>query len=168
MTTSVLRASNVLASSVRNYFELQRAFEECGPEIQAVIREMLDIWSDPEATEDERDRAINTVVEAMFPALADDFIQSESRLRLEEEAIATNARLRAQEQEFSHRLERVMQAKKWTQEMLAEKAGVSQPAISNMLNRQCRPQRRTIQKFAAVLGVSPDELWPGFSVELPS
>jgi transcriptional regulator with XRE-family HTH domain len=61
-----------------------------------------------------------------------------------------------------------MQAKKWTQEMLAEKAGVGQPAISNMLNRQCRPQRRTIQKFAAVLGVSPDELWPGFSAEQPS
>jgi hypothetical protein len=71
METSVLRASNVLASCVRNYFELQRAFEEYGPEIQSVIHEMLDIWSDPETTEDERNRAVNTVVDVVFPTLAD-------------------------------------------------------------------------------------------------
>jgi len=47
-----------------------------------------------------------------------------------------------------------------TQEELAEKTGVGQPAISNMLNRQCRPQHRTVRRFADALGISPEELWP--------
>jgi len=49
-----------------------------------------------------------------------------------------------------------------TQEALAAKLGVGQPAISNMLNRQCRPQRRTVLRLAQALGISPEELWPGF------
>ena len=33
-----------------------------------------------------------------------------------------------------------MDEKGWNQETLADKIGISQPAISNMLNRHCRPQ----------------------------
>jgi len=44
--------------------------------------------------------------------------------------------------------------------MLAEKIGVGQPAISMMLQRQCRPQKRTVMRIAEALGVSAEELWP--------
>jgi transcriptional regulator with XRE-family HTH domain len=47
-----------------------------------------------------------------------------------------------------------------TQAELAEKTDVNQPAIANMLSRECRPQRRTIAKLAAAFGVEPEELWP--------
>jgi transcriptional regulator with XRE-family HTH domain len=47
-----------------------------------------------------------------------------------------------------------------TQTELAERIGVGQPAISNMLCRQCRPQKRTVEKIAAALEVAPEELWP--------
>jgi transcriptional regulator with XRE-family HTH domain len=50
-----------------------------------------------------------------------------------------------------------------TQEQLAEKIGVGQPAISMMLKRQCRPQKRTVQRLAEALGVAAEELWPGDS-----
>lgn len=48
-----------------------------------------------------------------------------------------------------------------TQDQLAEKIGVGQPAISMMLKRQCRPQKRTVQRLAEALGVAAEELWPG-------
>ncbi|MFM7038566.1 MAG: helix-turn-helix domain-containing protein [Planctomycetaceae bacterium] len=52
-----------------------------------------------------------------------------------------------------------MEEKNMSQETLASLMGVSQPAISNMLNRRCRPQRRTIVRFAQALGVTEEELW---------
>ena len=52
-----------------------------------------------------------------------------------------------------------------TQEQLAERIGVGQPAISNMLNRNCRPQKKTIMKLATALNVSPTVLWPGVEVQ---
>jgi transcriptional regulator with XRE-family HTH domain len=65
-----------------------------------------------------------------------------------------------EEAAFSDRLKRLMSERDMTQEKLAKLTGVSQPAISNILNRCCRPQRKTVGRFAEALGVSPDELWP--------
>jgi transcriptional regulator with XRE-family HTH domain len=48
-----------------------------------------------------------------------------------------------------------------TQEQLAAAIGVGQPAISMMLNRNCRPQARTVKKLADALGVEIEELWLG-------
>ena len=42
---------------------------------------------------------------------------------------------------------------------LANASGVGQPAISMMLSRNCRPQKRTVIRIAAALGISPGELW---------
>ena len=53
-----------------------------------------------------------------------------------------------------------MAATGMTQVELAEKVGIGQPAISMMLNRTCRPQKKTVQKLAAALGVAPVDLWP--------
>ena len=43
--------------------------------------------------------------------------------------------------------------------------GVGQPAISMVLTRNCRPQRRTVEKIAKALDVSAEEVWPGFTKE---
>ncbi len=40
----------------------------------------------------------------------------------------------------------------------------SQPAISQMLNRNCRPQKKTILRLAQALDVLPQELWPDLEV----
>ncbi len=45
---------------------------------------------------------------------------------------------------------------------LAAAIGVGQPAISMMLSRNCRPQRRTVECIARALEVTPNDLWPGF------
>ncbi len=46
-----------------------------------------------------------------------------------------------------------------TEVQLARRIGVSQSAISMMLPRRCRPQRRTVEKLAETLGVKADDLW---------
>ena len=51
-----------------------------------------------------------------------------------------------------------------TQQELAERIGCSQPAVSQMLNRNCRPQKKTILKLAEALNVQPQELWPDLEV----
>lgn len=45
-------------------------------------------------------------------------------------------------------------------EKLADRAHCSQPAISQMLNRACRPQKKTILKLAEALNVEARDLWP--------
>jgi transcriptional regulator with XRE-family HTH domain len=66
----------------------------------------------------------------------------------------------AEESFFAHRLRELMEAKGLTQAELADKVGIGQPAISMMLNRACRPQRKTVLRFAQALQVPTEELWP--------
>ena len=67
-----------------------------------------------------------------------------------------------EEDAFAQRLRKLMDEKGMTQTTLAEQLGIGQSAISNMLHRQCRPQRRTVIRLAEALGVSSDDLWPNF------
>ena len=57
-----------------------------------------------------------------------------------------------------------MTVKCMTQKGLSNRIGCSQPAISQMLNRKCRPQKKTILKLADALQVQPHELWPDIEV----
>ena len=61
---------------------------------------------------------------------------------------------------FADRMRELMEVKGTTQAELAAKVGIGQPAISMMLNRACRPQRKTVLRFAEALEVPPEELWP--------
>ena len=72
--------------------------------------------------------------------------------------------LDSQEAEFAEKLKELMKARAITQSQLASRIGCSQPAISQMLKRQCRPQRSTILNLAAALDVEPHELWPKLDV----
>jgi len=151
-------AGALLASNVQTYISIKSAYDQCEPEIKAVVDDMIALCNDPECSPDERNAALNTVVEALFPMITADYLESAAKLHKRDEKgrdAATNSEL-----VFAGRVEHIMQQKGMTQEQLAEKAGVGQPAISNMLKRQCRPQQKTIRRIAEALGVSPEELWP--------
>jgi DNA-binding XRE family transcriptional regulator len=64
---------------------------------------------------------------------------------------------------FAATLARLMAGRQLTQAQLAVQIGVGQSAISMLLKRRSRPQRRTLGKLAEALGVPVEELWPGFS-----
>jgi transcriptional regulator with XRE-family HTH domain len=72
--------------------------------------------------------------------------------------------MNAQEETFAERLKDLMSAKQISQQELAERIGCSQPAISQMLSRTCRPQKRTILRLAEALNMQPCELWPDIDV----
>ena len=128
---------------------------------------MLQILDDPNTDEDDRDMTLFTLADALFPDA------SERKLRMDleeleavgagypEDARATSEEMDREEETFAGRLRDAMNRKGITQEQLALKIGVGQPAISNMLNRQCRPQRRTVARLADALDVAPSDLWPG-------
>jgi transcriptional regulator with XRE-family HTH domain len=71
--------------------------------------------------------------------------------------------LENEETVFADRLRAEMERKNISQETLAAMTGVGQPAISNILTRRCRPQRKTVARFAQALNVSEEELWPAQS-----
>jgi predicted XRE-type DNA-binding protein len=143
------------------------AYLECGETTQSVIADMVGIISSPDADEEERDMALRTFAEALFPShdggsLGMDLEEAEAACAEDTaEGGAARAELDGQEQRFAERLKSIMDTKQITQSRLAELADVGQPAISMMLSRHCRPQRRTVHKLAEALGVDPRELWPG-------
>lgn len=70
----------------------------------------------------------------------------------------------SQESAFWDKVLQTMKSKAITQVQLAARLSISQPAISQLLNRRCRPQRSTIMSFARALEVDPRELWPDLDV----
>jgi hypothetical protein len=144
-----------------------QAYLECEPDIQDVIRRMAAIIDDPDADEDDRALATATLSEALFPAhsrddglLGVDLEQEEHRWASED--AATRAALDAEEEAFAGRVQSILRARNWTQEQLAAALDIGQPAISMLLSRKARPQRRTVERLARALGVAPEDLWPGF------
>jgi lambda repressor-like predicted transcriptional regulator len=89
---------------------------------------------------------------------------SPTRPTVPEEGI-WRARLEQEEEVFVTNLKRLMSARRLTQAELAQRADLSQPAISMMLARKYRPQRRTVRLLAQVLEVPETELWPEHSAE---
>jgi lambda repressor-like predicted transcriptional regulator len=146
--------------NVRIYMEVKSAYEQCDPEIRSAIDDLVAIYNDCEATDDEKHRASFTIAEAIFPGLGADLVELERCKRRTPEAQARAAEMAEQEAYFAERVAALMSAQGMTQEALGEKIGVGQSAISNMLNRRCRPQTKTVGRIAEALGVRPEELWP--------
>jgi transcriptional regulator with XRE-family HTH domain len=67
--------------------------------------------------------------------------------------------LDAEEESFAERLKDLMADRGLTQTDLGKMIGVGQSAISNMLNRNCRPQQRTAVRLATALDVPVESLW---------
>ncbi len=154
----------------RMFAHLFQAYLECDPEMQDVIRRMAAIIVEPEVDEDDRAMALATLHEALFPAVSDrdgflgaDLEEEERSGSIDDAALA--ASLDAEEEAFAERVKAILHRRNMTQEQLATALGIGQPAISMLLARKARPQRRTVERVAGALGVEPGELWPGFQVD---
>ena len=157
-------ASEIFTNSVRNFLEVQHAYDECSDEIQAVVRDMIDVYNAADSTEEERNGALYTIVEAVFPGLANEVCDACEQIRKSTESQEYNSKLQSQEEAFADTVRRIMKEKRITQSQLAESIGIGQSAISNLLGRNCRPQKRTIENIASALGVEVSDIW----VDLPA
>jgi hypothetical protein len=143
-----------------------RAYIECSDEVQEVVREMLEIIADPKVDNDDREMALATFLEALYPAshngtLGVDLEEVEGLQAEHNPEIAKTVRdMDEEEQNFGDRVRAVLKEKNMKQEELAGDLGIGQPAISMLLTRGARPQRKTVENIARVLGVTPESLWP--------
>ncbi len=122
------------------------ALVECSDEVQQIVVSSLQVVKDPRTTLAVRKRALTTIADALLL-----------------NPMETDAPT-AQQETFARRLRELMDAKQVSQCELAERVSCSQPAISQMLRRMCRPQKKTILKLAEALGVQPCDLWPDIDV----
>lgn len=148
------------------------ALAECSDAVQEVVVTLLPLVKDPHTTPVERQRALMTIADALFlnPDEEDgeygqDLAASETYAASRVPSLAREVeKMDAQEAKFAHRLRELMETKRISQPELAERVGCSQPAISQILHRRCRPQKKTILKLAQALNVQPCELWPDIEV----
>lgn len=148
---------------VELFAEMFPAYERGSDEIKSVIRSMVAICNDPNATDEERRDALDVLVEAIFGDPCDPGVDLENIAEFEgEDAVAIEAAMDEEEAVFAKTLRRLMKERRVTQKQLAAQIGVGQPAVSMMLSRRCRPQKATVKKIAVALGVEPKEIWPNF------
>ncbi|MFH1746257.1 MAG: helix-turn-helix transcriptional regulator [Planctomycetota bacterium] len=151
-----------------NFAQVFRAYIEASDEAQTVIRDMCELINCPETDPDDREAAVVTLMEALFPTSYDgelgiDMGDLRELLNTSSEFKDDIRELDERDRQFAERLKNTMNEKGMTQTQLASLIGVTQPAISMMLNRKCHPQRATVKKLADALGVMPSALWPNRS-----
>jgi DNA-binding XRE family transcriptional regulator len=144
------------------------ALQECDEELRAEAITLFKQLQSGQLDPDEVQATTALLAEILFPNTDHEGLPG---LDLEEsgeiakpsssEAKDVLERMDQEEATFATRLRTLMDNAGITQEQLAEKIGVGQPAISMMLKRQCRPQKRTVQRLAEALGVAVEELWTG-------
>jgi DNA-binding XRE family transcriptional regulator len=144
--------------------EIFQAFFQLDAETRKEVQEQVQRLSDPQTSEAERAR-LEKALAMVFRSAAGKH-QAGRVIRRDERFGPSHHELRAQidqaELAFAGTLARLMAQRQLTQAQLAERIGVGQSAISMLLKRRCRPQRRTLGKLAEALGVTVEELWPGF------
>ena len=143
------------------------ALQECNPQLREAALELFDQLNGDDLDTEQAHATTALIAEILFPNADANGIPG---LDLEEaEKIAPTvdpstgpvlAEMDRQEATFAERLRTAMADRGLTQAELAAKVGIGQPAISMMLNRTCRPQRKTVQKIAAALGIGTEDLWP--------
>jgi lambda repressor-like predicted transcriptional regulator len=165
-TTTRSRGIDPELMTSRMFAQVFQAYMECSEDVQGVIRDMAEIVNDPSSTEDEKLMACATIGAALFPShngghLGVDLEEAERvELHRSRQLEEIHAAMDLEEVHFADRVQNLMKARDITQADLAEACEIGQPAISNLLSRRSRPQRRTVDKIAKALGVSPDEIWP--------
>lgn len=144
---------------------------ECSDDIQRVVVNMLRILKSHDAGPNERQRALMTIADALSLNPDEggeyglDLVSSEADAARRHPLLAREVeKMNSQEATFAVRLRELMDTKRISQTELAERVGCSQPAISQMLNRNCRPQKKTILKLAEALNVQANDLWPDIEV----
>lgn len=153
-------------------------YMECSDEVQAVVREMFAVLTNPDASSAEKQRACTTIAHALHPIPTDghgsfgmDLAQIEKETAGKHPGESKRPQITrrleqmdSQESSFADRLRDLLKKRNITQQELGKRADCTQSAISKMLNRNCRPQKKTIFKLAAALNVEPTELWPDLEV----
>lgn len=118
---------------------------------------------DDRASESERLRELRTISDMLF-AVPEDPEAGLADGDAEGEEPPPRVSTDSMEDVFIGRVRNLMERKRISQTDLAGRIGCTQPAISQMLNRRCRPQRQTILKIADALGVDARDLWPDLEV----
>lgn len=140
------------------------ALAECDEELRKEAFDLFKQLNSGSLDEDQRQATVSLLTEILFAAAESPGADLHETEAAESQASAAaadvQARMEHEEAAFADRLRELMDRQGITQEQLAEKLGVGQPAISMMLQRNCRPQKRTVQRLAAALGVAPEDLWP--------
>ncbi len=144
---------------------------ECSDDVQNVVVSMLAVLKNHDASRNERQRALMTMADALHLNPYEDgkyglgLVASEADAAERHPALAREVeKMNSQEATFAARLKELMETKRVSQQELADRVGCSQPAISQMLNRNCRPQKKTILKLAEALNVQAHDLWPDIEV----
>lgn len=158
--------------------EVIRCYLECSDEVQSVVRSMFAVLEYEQTTAEDRQRAINTIADALslkpfeghgrygMDLSTIERESAEKHEQVERRLIVSNrlVQLNSQEATFAQRLRQILEEKNLTQEELAERIGCTQSAVSKMLSRDARPQRKTIFKMARALNIDATELWPNLEV----
>ena len=158
--------------------EMIRLYMECSDEIQEVVRSMFAILNNPDVSAADKKRAASTITDALYPVPTEGHgrygvglaqIERETATKHPDQSkhpqIASRlAQMDSQEATFADRLRDLLKKRNITQEELAKRINCTQSAISKMLTRNCRPQKKTILSLAEALDVAPTVLWPDLEV----
>ncbi|KLU02290.1 hypothetical protein RISK_005356 [Rhodopirellula islandica] len=150
-------------------------YMECSDEVQSVVRSMFAVIESEDTTDDDRHRAFATIADALHLNPQEghglDFRKSQTEIATKHPDPAwrpiiadRQKQMDSQEATFADRVKTLLQQKNITQEELAERIDCTQSAVSKMLSRKSRPQRKTILKMATALNVEPTALWPDLEV----
>jgi predicted XRE-type DNA-binding protein len=168
-TLSGSSVTSLEMSAIQAASPIVLAFAECDEELRAEGLELFKALASGKLDEEQRIATTALLAEILFPNADDKGLPGLDLVEAEEIAPTVNpeardvqSRMDAEEADFATRLRHLMEAKNMTQAELASSVGIGQPAVSMMLNRSCRPQKKTVMRFAQALGVAAEELWPGF------
>jgi lambda repressor-like predicted transcriptional regulator len=144
-----------------------RALQECDPKLREVALELFDHLNGDDLDPEQAYATTALIAEILFPNEDQKGMPGLDLEEAEKSAPTADAsagplltEMDRQEATFAERLRGAMTEQGITQAELAAKVGIGQPAISMMLNRTCRPQRKTVRKIAEALGIDPVALWP--------
>jgi predicted XRE-type DNA-binding protein len=167
LTFTAHSAATLQVSALQAASPIVLALAECDAELRAEAIGLFKQLNSGELDEEQRFATTALLAEILFPNADDKGMTGLDLAEAEAVAASVNPeakdvldRMDREEAIFAERLRQLMEAKEMTQAELADRLGIGQPAISMMLNRACRPQRKTVVRVAEALGVRPEELWP--------
>lgn len=147
--------------------EVLAAYLEKSPIVQTAIRDLVNILAKSGLPPAEREWAERSLHDALFRPRTPRSGERERGISAEERRQRVTGlreaqqRMDEEERAFAANLARLLAEKDVSQAELARRIGVGPSAVSMMLSRRCRPQRRTIEKVAEALGVEVQQVWPG-------
>ncbi len=144
--------------AIRTFAHLLQAYLARDVEDREDLAVMAGVVTDPSSDADDVQAALDTLRESLHSTA--EGVDLEAGDDLDEAEREVGRRMDAEEANFADRLGAIMAAKGMSQSQLARASGVGQPAISMMLTRNCRPQRRTVERLSRALDVAPGDLWP--------